>query len=68
MRRYYQPPRVEIQRVALKGLLLTGISGSLDGDNSIGNGGKTSEIDEEYNAFIHAGAKDRNLWDDSDEW
>lgn len=62
MKRHYQPPRIEIARVTLFRVLLS-LSATVD-SNDMENGGKTSEIDEEGDDFIHAGAKQRSLWDD----
>lgn len=63
MKQYYQQPRIEISRVELSRLLLTDIS--VDGQ-SLDNGGNTSDIDsEDYDVFIHAGTKQRGLWDDT---
>lgn len=53
---------MELQCVDLRGHLLT--DASVDGQSL--DKGDTKDLEEDLDGFIHAGAKQRGLWDDTD--
>lgn len=59
----YQSPRMELLCVDLCELLLTDVS--IDG-NSLDSGDTKDLEEEEYQGYLHAGVKQRGIWDDSD--